>query len=525
MREPTGAVTGRTGRTGSGNRNGTDTARTLLTPGTTGRRARPLHCFDACFGACLGAALLALGACAVGPDYHRPETPVTAQFANAAEPGFVATDAVEHYWTLFDDGLLTGLIEAALAHNTDLEVAAANLRAARAARRLAGFDQYPTVTFAGSYTHNLDSQQELPGYTKQQREFDTAQAGFDGLWELDLFGRVRRNVEAARADVGASAATLQDARVSVIAEVARDYFILRGLQDQLALTQRNADNEFDSLKLTRTRLEAGRGNQLDTARAEAQWQTTLATIPSLETSIVTTRYRLSVLTGQQPTALDTELSAVAPAPPLPLLNAIGTPERLLRHRPDVRIAERQLAAATARVGVAVGDLFPKVTLTGEAGYWAPAFSDFGQGEARFFSLGPSITWAAFDLGRVRARIAAARDQTDAALGAYQGAVLGALEDTEGALVTYGHAQARLAALKLAAAASDKAADLARRRFEGGLIDFLEVLDAERTALSAELLLSQGRTDAATSLIGVYKSLGAGWDNGAAALAAAGTAAR
>jgi outer membrane protein, multidrug efflux system len=457
----------------------------------------------------LGLAAILAG-CAVGPDYHQPETPVDGHFANAHEPGFEEASTVERYWTGFADPLLNGLIDDALAHNTDLALAAANLQAARAASRLAGFDQYPTVAATGRYTHSLVSQQQLPGVDRHDREFDTAQAGFDGLWELDLFGRVRRNVEAARADLGASEATLRDARVSIIAEVARDYFILRGLQDQLDLTLRNADNQLQSLKLTRTRLEAGRGNELDTARAEAQWQTTLASVPSLQASIATTMYRLSVLTGRQPTALADRLSPTGPQPVLPALNAIGTPEQMLRHRPDVRIAERKLAGATARVGVATADLFPKVTLVGEVGYWAPSISDFGKTEARYFSAGPSISWAAFDLGRVRARISSAKAETDAAVAVYEGAVLRALEDTEDTLINYGRAQTRREALRVAAAASVKAADLAHRRFEGGLIDFLQVLDAERTALSSELLLSQGRTDAATSLIAVYKALGAGW---------------
>ncbi|HEY1315302.1 MAG TPA: efflux transporter outer membrane subunit [Steroidobacteraceae bacterium] len=458
---------------------------------------------------CGVAAAALVAGCAVGPNYHRPDTPVDTHFANAAEPGLAPGDPVEHYWSGFADPKLDSLIDDALAHNKGLAVAVANLQAARAARRLAGFDQFPTVTVAGGYTHNLEAQQQLPGVPQPLREFDTAQGGFDGLWELDLFGRVRRNVEAARSDLGASAASLQDARVSVIAEVARDYFILRGLQDQLALTIRNADNQLNTTKLTRNRLEAGRGNELDTSRAEAQWQTTLASLPTLQASIATTTYRLSVLTGRQPTALDEQL-APAPMPALPPLTSIGTPEQLLRRRPDVRVAERRLAAATARVGVAMGDLFPKVTLVGEAGYWAPTFGDFGQSEARFFSVGPSISWAAFDLGRVRARISSAQAETDAALAGYEGAVLNALEDTEGALITYGRSQSRRQALRVAAAASDKAADLARKRFEGGLIDFLEVLDAERTALSAELLLSQSRTDAATSLVAVYKALGGGW---------------
>jgi outer membrane protein, multidrug efflux system len=457
-------------------------------------------------------AIATLSGCAVGPNYHRPNTPVDAQFANSAEPGLAAGDPVDAYWLGFSDATLTTMIDDALGHNKDLAVAEANLRAARAARRVVGFDQFPTVTFSGGYSRNLDAAEQLPGFDMREREFDAAQAGFDGLWELDLFGRVRRNVEAARADVGASAATVRDARVSVIAEVARDYFILRGLQDQLALTQRNAESQFNTLKLTRNRLEAGRGNQLDTARAEAQWQTTLASIPSLEATIAATMYRLSVLTGRQPTALNANLAPQAPSPALPLINAVGTPEQLLRRRPDVRVAERNLAGATARVGVAVADLFPKVTLTGEVGYFAPTFNQLGTSESRFFSFGPSISWAAFDLGRVRARIGSAKALTDAALAAYEGAVLGALEDTESALINYARSQTRRDALQVAAAASDKAADLAEKRFQGGLIDFLEVLDAQRTALSADLLLSQSRTDAATSLIAVYKALGAGWQS-------------
>ena len=336
-----------------------------------------------------------IGGCAVGPNTCIVPTSRWMRISKMPPSRASRREILpERYWTLFDDPLLTGLVEDAVVHNKDLQVATANLQAARAQRRLVGFDQFPTVTFDGTYAKVLESAQELPGYTFQEREFDTAQAGFDGLWELDLFGRVRRNIEAARAEVGASEATLADARVSVVAEVARDYFILRGLQDQLSLTQRNADIQASSLKLTRTRLEAGRGNELDTSRAEAEWQTTLASIPSLEASIATTIYRISVLTGRAPTALGAILAPQARLPELPPFNAIGSPERLLRHRPDIPLAERQLAAATARVGVAMGDLFPKVTLVGEVGYWAPSFSEFGESQARFFQVGPSISWAA-----------------------------------------------------------------------------------------------------------------------------------
>ncbi len=452
-----------------------------------------------------------LSACAVGPDYRAPQMTSEARFANAGEPGLAEGQTVSRFWTGFGDPLLNALIGEAIEQNKDLAIAAANLRTARAARRLAGFDLFPTATANGSYTRNLRSQQQLPGVDRDARESNTAEAGFDALWELDVFGRVRRNVEAARADEEVSVATVQDARVSVVAEVARNYFVLRGLQDQLGLTDRNAANQLASLKLTRIRLAAGRGNELDTSRAEAQWRTTLANIPNLQASIATTIYRLSVLTGRPPTALTERLSVPQALPALPSLNSVGTPEQLLRRRPDIREAERRLAAATARIGVATGDLFPKITFVGSVGYSGPNFASFGAGGGEAFSFGPSISWAAFDLGRVRARIQAAESQTNAALAGYERTVLSALEETEGALINFGRAQSRRDELTVAATASDKAAELARKRFEGGLIDFLTVLDAERTALSAESVASQSRTDTATYLIAVYKSLGGGWD--------------
>jgi multidrug efflux system outer membrane protein len=217
------------------------------------------------------------------------------------------------------------------------------------------------------------------------------------LTRLDLFGRVRRHVEAARADVGVAEATRQDARVSVIAEVTRDYFVLRGLQDQLALTRRNGDNQASTLRLTRARLDAGRGNELDTARAEAQWQTIMSTIPTLESMIATTMYRLSVLTGRPPLAL-TERLEPQPLPALPALNSIGSPELLLRRRPDIRVAERRLAGATARIGVAVGDLFP-IRLSGAE----PWRSRAGGGQVLFRRSGHIM-------GRVRSGSGAGADQ-------------------------------------------------------------------------------------------------------------------
>jgi multidrug efflux system outer membrane protein len=299
-------------------------------------------------------------------------------------------------------------------------------------------------------------------------------------------------------------------QVTVTAEVARNYFVLRGLQEQLAVATRNADNQTQTLRVTQARLEAGRGTELDSARAEAQLKTTLASIPLLESSTATTIYRLSVLTGRLPDALTADLQVAEPLRDLPSLNAVGDPATLLRRRPDIRVAERSLAASTARIGVAIGDLFPKVTFTGSVGYNAATFGGLGKRGSDTYSVGPAISWAAFDLGRVGARIKIAHAQADADLAAYEASVLGALEETEGALLTYGRAQSRRELLTQAANASERAADLARQRFQGGLTDFVNVLDAEREALAVEDSLAQSRTQTATALVAVYKALGGGW---------------
>jgi outer membrane protein, multidrug efflux system len=457
-----------------------------------------------------GLPVVALTACAVGPNYHRPVTPVPPQFANVDERGFNGGEVEAKFWTGFEDPKLDQLVNDALAENKDLKRARANLRASRATRRLAGFDLFPTVNAAGAYSHARESRNQLPAVISEERTLDDVDVGFDAFWELDFFGRVRRNVEAARADEQAAAASLRDAQVTVTAEVARNYFVLRGLQDQLAVAARNADNQDQTLKLTQVRLEAGRGTELDTARAEAQLKQTLASIPPLETSIATTIYRISVLTGRLPEALSTELSAPQPIGSLPTLNSVGDPASLLRRRPDIRVAERTLAGSTARIGVAVGDLFPKVTFTGSIGYDAGSFPGIGKAGSDTYSVGPGISWAAFDLGRVKTRIDIAHAVADADLAAYESSVLGALEETEGALITYGRAQSRRDLLTDSARASERAADLARQRFQGGLTDFVNVLEAERDALTIEDSLAQSRTQTATALVAVYKALGGGW---------------
>jgi NodT family efflux transporter outer membrane factor (OMF) lipoprotein len=448
------------------------------------------------------------GCVTVGPDYRAPQTQMPEAFANQAQEGLSTGGVETSWWRGFQDNTLNQLVDQALAHNHDLRVATARIREARALLSETTFDRYPTVTSQASYTRQRLSEAVAPTI---DRDIELYEVGFDASWELDFFGRVRRSIEASVADVGAAEANRRDVLVSLLAEVARNYFELRGTQNRLAVARRNADNQRQTLDLTNALLEGGRGTELDTSRAEAQLTSTLASIPPLETAIKRAMYRLGVLIGQPPTTLEPELSKPLELPTLPTLVALGRPDDLLRRRPDIRVTERTLEAATARVGVATADLFPRVTLAGSVALQAGSFLDVGKGGSDTFSVGPSIFWAAFDLGRVRARIRGADARTEAALAQYEQRVLLALEDTENSLVDFTRQQARRDLLRASAQASEKAQNLARQRYQFGVADFLTVLDAERTLLAAQDQLADSETLTATALVAVYKALGGGWE--------------
>jgi len=463
----------------------------------------------------LGLGLFALGiffsGCAVGPDYKPPQTSVATSFATTLTNTIPANEnALATWWKGFNDTALDSLVERAIANNYDVRLATANLKEARALRRLVTFDLAPTVQANAGYANGRVSETAaLPGTPRGARDFEIYDAGFDATWELDLFGRVRRSVQAANAQLGSVAATRLDVLVSVIAEVARNYFELRGLQNQLAVARKNADVQAQTLKLTESLLQGGRGTDFDVSRSRALLNLTLSTIPPIEAAIQKTIYRIAVLTGRQPAVLLPELSAPATLPlEMPAL-ALGDPATLLRRRPDVRSAERSLAAATARIGVETADLFPRVTFVGSIGLQAETFTGLGQSGADRWNFGPRITWAAFDLGRVRARIKAADARAEGSLAFYEQTVLAALEETEAALVDFGQEQSRRQFLQTSAEASQKAADLAHQRYESGAADFLSVLDAERTLLEAQDRLAASQTRTVTALVGVYKALRAG----------------
>ena len=454
----------------------------------------------------------AIAGCAVGPDYKEPKTELPPAFS-AADAAYDApydkNAPVAQFWTVFDDAALTELVVRSLNFNHDLRIALANVNQARALRRESQFDQFPTVTTQAAHQKaRISADQSSTG----QAQTSTLNTGsFDAVWELDLFGRVRRNVESSRASEEAIINDFRAAQITVAAEVARTYFELRGAQEQFAVAQRNADNQTETLKIAQVRLDAGRGTEFDTARAESLLNTTLSTLPQLNATIENAIHRLSVLIGQQPVALREALLPNVALPELPRLVQIGKPDELLRRRPDVNAAERRLASATASIGVAEGDWFPRVSFTGEIGFAANSLDRIGDAPTQTYSYGPTISWAAFDLGRVQARVNQAKAREQGAVASYEQTVLRALEETENALTSYRETRHQLDFLNASANASQRASELARKRFDGGAADFLDVLDSERSQLEVEANLSRARTAAATNLVALYKALGGGWD--------------
>jgi multidrug efflux system outer membrane protein len=449
-----------------------------------------------------------LAGCALGPDYRTPPSPVAADFENAT--GDHTQEPPREFWQRFDDPVLNGLVDDAIKANHDIRIAVANLREARAIQLGVDAQAYPQVDAKASGTREIAPQTSAPGFNRDQRTGNVFDTAIDANWELNLFGRFSRQSESAAASVSAAQAGVAAAQVSVTAEVARNYFVLRGQQLRLQIAQQSVQNQQANLDLVQARLDAGRGTELDTTRAQSQVENTRAVIPVLQATIELARYRLAVLTGRPPTELATLVSDVRALPGIKPVDGIGTPAALLKRRPDIRIAERQLAAATADIGASKADLFPSVSISGLLGLNALTPGGLNSGQAYYYNLGASMAWNVLDFGRIRSRIRRNEARADAAVATYEKTVLTALEETEGALISFDRNQRRAESLFKAAHASEQAAKLARARFEAGVTDFLNVLDAERQLLADRDGLAQAQTDAGTSLVGVYKALGGGW---------------
>lgn len=447
------------------------------------------------------AGLLASG-CSVGPHYKPPQ-PAAVTY-NDADPQLVSDRPFDvRWWNQFDDPVLDSLIRKCLGANTSLRIARARLAESRAIFDERKFDRYPTVPADASYSY---AKQQIPGFFNSPTTINTFRSGFDAYWEIDLFGRVRHEVAAARSDNQAIEADLHDAEISVVAELARNYFELRGAQWRLVVAQRSLKNQQETLRLTQLRRDAGVGEEQDVASAAARVAATDATIPSLEYETKRAQYRLAVLTGTRPGELSADLSPREYAP-IDKALPIGNAADLLRRRPDIRAAERRLSAAVERQGISVAELFPQVSLSAFVGFLAGRGSLFFTTQSFATTASPTVTWSAFDLGRARARVRASGAIADEALASYDDTVLRALEETENSFSNYNAQQARLIKLNNQARESKRYADIARLRYSEGVIEFLQLLDAERTQLQAEDAVAQGEQDVYVAVIALYKALG------------------
>jgi len=461
-----------------------------------------------------GIALLAAG-CASAPGYRPSEVPVPQSFRETRDTSVaIATPPPDTAqlvrWPELGDTTLTRLINQLSQANLDVRAAEERVRGARAARTESALDFAPTVTFAGGFTRQRLSSATFPVAAENFPDQNIWDAGFDAFWELDVFGRVRHNVQAQGALVGVTQEDARNLRISLTAELARSYFELRGAQEQLAVATRNAENQRRTFELTRERLQAGRGTAFDTERAQAQLSTTLASIPNFEARVRQAQYQVGVLVGQPPSVVAAQLEKPAPLPDFPDLPGFSAPDSVIRGRPDVAAAERQLALERALVGAAKADYLPRLTVGGSAGWTSTEFNSLGGTGTWRYAVGPVISWPLLNLGRVKARVDQSTARQSEAEAQYDATVLRALQDVESSLVRYRTARGRLDRLRDAADASERAANLARLRFTGGIADFLQVLDAERTQLEAQDQLAQSRTDAATAYAALYKALGGSW---------------
>lgn len=466
----------------------------------------------------LGLAWLAAG-CRVGPDYETPRNALPAAYSGAAKARALSPDPavkLSAWWTVFQDETLAGLIRTATASNLEVRVAAARVQEARALRGMTWAGLFPGVDARGGYQRSRLSGNSLGGQQAaaagQSLENGSFEGAFDMSWELDVFGGTRRAVEAATAEVDASVESGRAVLVSVLAEVGLSYLDVRGAQRQLAVARANLRAQEDTLALTRDRFQSGLASELDPARAAAQVATTRALIPVLEEVRERAIHRLGVLLGQAPGELAPVLGVEAPIPSAPPRVPLGLPSDLVRQRPDIRQAERQLAAATARIGEATADLFPKFYLTAAAGLHSVEATDFLDGGSRFWTLGPSLRWPVFSAGKIRQNIRVQSARQEQALLRYEQVVLLSLEEVQNALVAFGQEQERHQALQEAETASRRARVLADERYRGGLVDYLDVLEAERSLLVTQDAVAQSERRLSQNLVRLFKSLGGGWEN-------------
>ncbi|MDP3696006.1 MAG: efflux transporter outer membrane subunit [Desulfocapsaceae bacterium] len=452
-----------------------------------------------------------LSSCMMGPDFQRPETKVSSQWLGQAstspEAAPKAVQDLAQWWTAFNDPKLTSLVERAMQVNLDLKMAESRICQARAAMGIAGADLGPAVDTAASYRR---SRTPGSGNSGEGVTSNLYRMGFDAGWEIDLFGGLRRGVEAAGADLDTAVESRRDLLVSLSAEVASNYLTLRSLQQRLIIARQNLSTQEHSTGLTRKRFDAGFVGKLDVVRAEALVATTAGQIPLLEAQVRQTIYSLSLLLGGEPATLLAELTPDSALPvalaPVPL----GLPADLISRRPDIRRAEAKIHAATARIGVAKADLLPQFTITGSLGLQNNTFNSVFNQASSAWSLGPSLNWPLFDMGRNRANLELKEALQEEELLAYEQTVLGALREVENALIASTKEEEHRQTLVQAVTANRTAVDLATTLYTAGQNDFLAVLDAQRSLYATEDALAQSSRTVSTNLVALFKALGGGW---------------
>jgi multidrug efflux system outer membrane protein len=472
--------------------------------------------------------------CLVGPDYRPPAPVAPADWASlatrptgpaATQVSVVTADPADtvRWWQQFDDRTLDRLVRESLAANLDVAQAIARVRQARASRAIAVGGLFPSVDLAGSYRRT--GRGDSGGTTVTDSALgatggggsggsrnDQFQLGFDAAWEIDVFGGLRREVEASDADIRAAVDDLQNVRVTLVSEVAVNYFALRSAQQRTAFAERNLGIQRKSLDLTKRRVVGGFLSRLDLANAEAQVASTEAAIPALQQAARSSIFDLALLLGREPASLVDALSPGSPIPPTPPVVPAGLPMDVLRRRPDVRRAEEQLHAATARIGVATADWFPRVTLNGSFGSDANRAKGLFNYGNTLWSVGPNVSWNIFDAGRIRANIVLTEARQQELLAAYRQVVLTAFRDAEQALTAYDYEQRRRVSLRASAEANRRAVQIAQTLYAQGQTDFVNVLTAQQGLLSSEDAMVQSDQQVAANLVAIYKALGGGWED-------------
>ena len=453
---------------------------------------------------------IGVAACTVGPDYQGQKEAAVKQEWHAPDTAHVSYDAVKlDWWTVFNDPLLEGYIKQATENNKDVQVALANVKRARALRGESRAAFNPQIGSGAEAGRSKSSEAVSSSNSGQIRNL--YDAGFDASWEVDIFGGNRRELEAANARLGSATSDYHDVMLSTLAEVARNYYEVRGLQKRIAITEENAKLLKQTFDLIEARLDAGEASEFDLSRARGEYQLILARLPNLTADLHASIFTLSVLLGQPPEALLTEMQKTKPLPTPPDMVPVGLRSDMLRRRPDIRAAERELAASVADIGVETADLFPKLFLTGNAGTQARTFGDLFSAAGGVWSLGSLVQWSVFEGGAIRARIRAEEAESEAALATYEQAVLQALADTETALTRYGQELETRKRLFAGVESRRKSVRLAKELFDAGEEDYLSVLDAERELTASEDDLVISETNSITKLVALYAALGGGWE--------------